>query len=171
MEDKEPNLKEKVDELYDLIKSNPKLTKKRNIRIPKKAKVKSRKIRKGWVGILKIDENGNISGERQKIEGSAYNLSSNTYHATEGNNGSEGQEILFWNGKYPVIIQETKKKNPVRFNSGKNETFGQKYIMSLMAKDQLDKKKKLGGNGFLIWIIVAAVGFFIIKSLIDKGGV
>ncbi len=165
-EEKELNLKEKVDELYAL-KEIPKIKRKR-MRLPRKARVKKKQIKKGWVGVLKIDENGNISGEKTKIEGSAYKLKSGTYHATEGNKNQEGQEILYWGGKYPVIIQETKKKNPKLFNGGENETYGQSYIQALMLNDQISKKKGLNSK-VLIWVALAVVAFFVIKTLMDKG--
>jgi len=167
--EKELNLKEKVDELYAL-KENPKI-KKKKIRLPRKARVKKKQIKKGWVGILKVDENGNLSGEKVKIEGSAYKLKSGTFHAIEGNNNEEGQEILFWNGKYPVIVQETKKKNPKLFNGGKNETYGQPYIQALMLNDQLSNKKKGIGAKALIWVALAVVAFFVIKTLMDRGSI
>ena len=172
----EVNLVDQVKQLHDLFvkpeleKREKKEKKKKKIKIPRKAKVRKRRIKKGWVGILRVDENGNIIGERQKIEGSAFNTSDGTYHATDANNGLNGQEILFWKGKFPVIIQETKKKNPVRFNSSPNETYGQKYIMALMNKDLIKQKKSLGGN-WLIWVIAAVVIFFVVKTIIDRGGI
>lgn len=172
MDEKEPNLKEKIEEVYSLVKENPKLMKKRNIKIPRKAKVNKRRIKKGWVGILRVDENGNLTGERTKIEGSAYKLKSKTYHAIgDGDSETNGREILFWQGRYPIFVQESKKLNPIKFNGGKNETHGQDYVMSLMSKDALKPEKKgLGGGTIFIWIVVIAVAFFIIKSLIEKGG-
>jgi len=38
--------------------------KRKKMRIPRKAKVKKGKVKKGWIGIIRIDENGNLSGER-----------------------------------------------------------------------------------------------------------
>ena len=99
-------LKEKVDILFEAANKG----KLKNMKIPRKAKVRKGKIKKGWIGILKIDENGHISGEKQKIEDSTFQLKDGTYHSTDG------REILFWEGKFPVIVQETKRTNPVRFN-------------------------------------------------------
>jgi hypothetical protein len=149
-------LKEKVDNLYKALNlentQDAKNLKVKVLKMPKKSKVRKAKIKKGWVGVIKISENGNISGEKVKVEDSAFKLKDGTYHATNG------QEILMWEGKFPVIVQETKKLNPVRFNQGENETYGQKYVLATMLKDAIKVKGK--GGGFIIWIIVAAALFF-----------
>lgn len=159
MEKEELSLKEKVDLLFSEVENNPKKVK--NLKLPRKAKVGKRKIKKGWVGILKIDENGNISGEKQQIEDSTYKLKSGTYHALEG------QEILKWNGKFPVVIQSVKKLNPSNFLSEVNETYGQKYVMARMLKDAIKIKNK-GGN-FIVWIIIIIVGFIAFNYFKSKG--
>lgn len=166
----EKNLSEQVKELHNLLVESNK-PKEKPMKFPRKAKVKKRKIKKGWVGVLKIDENGNASGTKVQIEGSAFDLDKKkTYHATEGRNDEEGQEILFWNGKYPFLVQETKKKNPKKFNCGQNETYGQRYIQTMMLNDQIKQKKSLGGS-WILWIIGGAVVFFIVKTLMDKGSI
>ncbi len=133
--------------------------KSKKMRLPNKAKVRRSKIKKGWTGVLRVDENGNMSGEKQRVEGSAFKTTDESYHATDGH------EILFWNGKFPIIIQETKTKNPKLFNEGENETYGQKYIMALMLKDTIKDKKK-GGKGILIWIAIAAVIYIVGKYVL-----
>jgi hypothetical protein len=164
---KEPSLTDKVDELYNLMKENPKQMKK-NLKLPRKARVKKRKIKQGWVGVIKVDENGNATGEKVKVQGSAFDTTDGSYHA------SDGREILFWDGKFPFYIQPTWKKNPIQIRSEneKNETYGQNYIQALMLNDHLDgkKKKSFGGNP-LIWIVIAAVIGFIIYNISQKGGV
>lgn len=140
----EPSMKEKVDLLYEAInKSN-----KKKIKLPRKAKVRKGKLKKGWVGILKIDENGNISGEKQQIEDSTIKLKDGTYHATDG------REVLFWEGKYPIIVQEVTQENPINFLDKENRTYGQKYIMAKMLKDAIIKKK--GGGSLILYILVGA---------------
>ena len=49
------------------LESQKRIIKTKDMKIIRKAKVKKRKIKKGWIGVLKIDENGNISGEKQKV--------------------------------------------------------------------------------------------------------
>jgi hypothetical protein len=134
--------------------------KSKKLRIPKRAKVKGRKLKKGYIGILKIDENRNISAEKQKISGSAYRDKDGIYHATDG------REILFWMGKFPVIIQGSWKTNPFKFNpeSENNETYGDTYKMAKMLKDTIKVKSKAGGS-IIIWILLAGAALFGINYL------
>lgn len=149
-EKKELSIIEKA-RLFEEYQNIPEKSKK--LKLMRKAKVKKGKIKKGWIGILKVDENNNISGEKQMIEDSSLRLKDGTYHATDG------REILMWEGKFPVVIQSTKKINPVDFNinQGENQTYGQKYIMARMLKDAIKFKSKMGG--LIIWIVlgIAAV--------------
>ena len=140
------SLRERLEKLEATTKEKPQ---KKKLKIPRRAKVRKGKIKKGWVGIIKIDENGNISGEKQKIADSTYVLKDGTTHATDG------REILFWNGKFPVVVQETKTNNPVRFNEGENQTYGQKYIKARMLKDAILVKKKAGS--IVLWIVLAII--------------
>jgi len=157
VEFKDLSTKDKIDELYEVLKD----TKKQKIKLPRKAKVSRRKQKQGYVGILYIDENGNIYGEKQKIEGSV--LRENRairYHATNG------KEILFWEGKFPIVLQPTWKINPldIRKDTNKNETYGQPYIMARMLKDMIVLKKK-GGLSILA-IIGLVIGGYIVYKLI-----
>jgi hypothetical protein len=154
---KEVPLKEKIDTIFNQLEkentSGIKIFRRKKMKLLRKSKVRRMRRKKGWIGILRIDENGNISGEKQKIEDSTLKLKDGTYHSTDGS------EVLFWEGKFPVLVQETRKKNPVRFNSGENQTYGQKYIIAKMLKDTIKVKPKLGG-GIIIWIVVAIALFF-----------
>lgn len=153
-------LKTKVDEMYDAWSDK----KKKKIKIPRKAKVGRSKIKKGFVGLLRIDENGNISGYKTKIEGSSYNSSKNIYHATDRT------EILKWEGKYPILIQPTWKKNPLYIakETGEiNETYGQPYIKAKMLKDVILVKKNAGMG--IAWIIGIAVAGYIAYSIFTGG--
>lgn len=129
---------------------------KKPIKIPRKAKVRKSKLKKGWIGIIKVDENGNLSGEKQKLEDSTIRLKEKTYHAVKGD------EIGMWEGKYPVIIQKTWKKNPVtikRIEEEKNETHGQKYIMARMIGDTIKVKAAAGGKAILYLVLAGAIGY------------
>ena len=163
---KEIPLKEKIDAIFNQITQADKdeKSKKKAIKLIKKAKVRKRKIKKGWVGVLKIDENGNISGEKEKIIGGTIKSSEGTYHATDG------REILFWQGKFPVIIQPSWKKNPlmVKKENEVNETYGQKYIMARMMVDTI-KVKTGGGAKAILWIAGLAIAGYIAYTLL-KGG-
>lgn len=129
---------------------------KKKLRIPRKAKVSRSKLKKGWIGIIKIDENGNLSGEKQKLEDSTIRLKDKTYHSIQGD------EIGMWNGKHPLVILPTWKKNPIKLKrqeNESNETHGQKYIMARMLGDTIKVKATAGAKGFLYLIIAAAVAY------------
>ena len=159
-ETKELNLVQRVDRI-DKVLDNPKIAKKiaREVKLPNKAKVKKAKLKKGWIGILKIDENKNISMEKQQIEDSTLRTKDGTYHSISG------EEILKWNGKFPVIIQATTKISP--YLSNLNQTIGQKYIMARMLKDAIKVKSKAGN--FIIWVIVAIIVVIGISYLLKSG--
>jgi hypothetical protein len=159
----EKSLIEKVNQADEFIeKIKQRKIKVRDLKLPRKAKVRRSKIKKGYIGVLKIDENRNISGEKVKLDGDAFDIKERTWHSTKG------EEILFWKGKFPIIIQPTWSKNPIDVRKEKptNETYGQKPIMAKMIKAVLVKSKKKGGA--LIWIVLAVVGFIIWQ--IFKGG-
>ena len=129
----------------------------RKIKIPRKAKVRKGKIKKGWIGVIVIDENGNLSGQKQKVEDSVVRLKDKTYHAIDGS------EVGLWEGKFPVMIQQTWKENPISVKRGddKNETYDQKYIMARMLGDTI-KLKAQGAMGLLYVIgfcIAAYIGY------------
>jgi hypothetical protein len=126
----------------------------KNIKIPRKAKVRKRKLKKGWIGILRVDENRNITAEKQKVIGSCFKDKEGIYHSTDG------REILFWQGKFPIIIQPSWKLNPLKIipEEEKNETYGQKYTMAKMLSDTIKVKSK-GGN-IIIWIIAIGAALF-----------
>jgi len=155
MEENIPLIK-RIEQLTQIVESKEQENiKTKRIKIPRKAKCRRRKIKKGWVGVLKIDENGHISGEKQKVEGFTVKLKEGTYHATDG------REVLFWEGKFPVIIQPTWQLNPIRIKKDevtKNETYGQKYVMAKMLKDAITLKK--GKGSIIVWIIIIAVVLF-----------
>jgi hypothetical protein len=155
------NLTQKVDTLYKLAKEG----KIRKLRIPRKAKVKRSRIKKGYIGILRIDENGNIAGEKQKVIDSTYKVKSGVYHALEGD------EILFWQGKYPLVIQPSWRNSPLKIGEVTepvNETNIQKYIMARMQSDTIKPKRSFGW----IWIVLVILAIVIaISYFTKKGGV
>lgn len=158
---------EKLKELEQFkedVESGKKKKRKKKLKIPRKAKVRRGKLKKGYIGVLKIDENKNLSGEKVKIEGSAFQTKDELYHATDGS------ELFFWEGKYPILIQPTWSNNPMGINpkNEKNETYGQPYIKAKMHHDAIKDKKKKGGN-IIIWIIVGAAVLFGINYLMGGG--
>jgi hypothetical protein len=141
-----------------------KVIKTKDMKLIRKSKVNKRKIKKGWVGVLRIDENGNISGEKQKVEDMTVKLKDGTYHATDG------REILFWEGKFPVVFQPNWMANPIQIRKDipmNNETYGQKYIMARMLKDAIVLKNK-GSMSIIIWILIIGAAIFGIKYFMGK---
>ena len=120
----------------------------KKLKLPRKARVKKRSLKKGHIGILRIDENRNITAEKQRISGSSFKSKDGYYHATDG------REIFFWEGKFPVIIQPSWKNNPLQIipEQEKNETYGQPYIKAKLLRDVI--KVKSTGGGMIIWILL-----------------
>jgi len=160
---KEKNLVEKVEEIYENLNSPNKKDRKKAMKIMRKAKVSRSKLKKGYIGVIKIEENGNASGEKSKIENFVYKLKKGDYHV------SDGGEKLWWNGKHPFLIQPTWKLSPLDLRKKpeeKNETQGQKLVLATMKKDLITKK---GTGNSIIWIVLLIVAAVIGYSLI-KGG-
>jgi len=155
--DEEKPLLERMKELENQV-VEPKIKK---LRLPRKAKVKKRRLKKGWIGIIKVDENGNFSGEKQRIEGSSYKTKDGTYHAMDGS------EVGFWMGKFPVIVQQSWKLNPMKLKKDEkeaNEVYGQKYVMARMLSDTI-KVKKGGGKAIIIIAVLLIGGYFLAKYM------
>ena len=153
--DKPKNLVEQMKELKQFkeqVISGEIKTKK--LKIPRKCKVKKRKLKKGYIGILRVDENNNVTPEKQRVYGSSYRDKEGFYHATDG------REILWWMGKFPILIQPSWKNNPLNINSKeeKNETYGQPYIKAKMLADTIKVKSK-GGN-VIIWVLIVGAVLF-----------
>jgi hypothetical protein len=163
----EPNMekpKSLVEQVKELSEFKTKVIsegiKRKELKLPRGAKVKGRKLKSGYIGILRIDENGNLTGEKQKISGNSYQDKNGLYHATDG------REILFWQGKFPVIIQKSWKNNPtnLRPENDKNETYGQPYIKARLLRDTIKVKSQAGG-GIIIWILIGGAVLFGINYL------
>lgn len=159
----EKNLLEKVDEVHDILTSKNRKNKSKTVKLMRKAKVRRSKLKKGYIGVIKIEENGNMSGEKVKVEDFVYKMKKGNYHVTDGG------EKVWWNGKHPVIFQPTWKLFPLDFRKEsheRNETKGQKLVMATMKKDLIKVKTK--GGGVLIWVLLAVAGFIGYSLL--KGG-
>lgn len=156
---KEKSMKEQISEIHTALE-NPK---KKKIKLPRKARARKRKLKKGWVGALIIDENKNIHGEKIKIEGGCFNEKKGVYHA------SDGKEIFWFNGKFPIIIQPTWRNNPLEIGKdleNENQTYGQKYIKARMLADVIKVKAK--GGSIIIWIVVIAAVLFGINYFLGR---
>ena len=161
-EKKDLTLKEKIDSLYNLIgQEKDKKKRKKKLKILRKAKVSKSRFKKGWCGILFLNENRTISGQKVKLEGGTYRTKKDDYiHVTDG------KELIFWNGKYPILFQRYDKLNPTNLFAKpgeKNEMYGQDLVKLRYKKDLIQEKKK-GGMSILFIIIILVVGYFLIKT-------
>jgi len=131
----------------------------KKLKLPRKVRVKKRNLKKGYIGILKIDENRNITAEKQKVVGSSFRTKDGLYHATDG------REIFFWEGKFPVILQPSWKNNPLMIDqkTEKNETYGQPYIKAKLLRDVI--KVKSTGGSMIIWILLGVAALVGINYL------
>jgi hypothetical protein len=157
----EKTMKEKVDDLYNIFQDTN--VKKKELKLLRKAKVRKRKLRKGYIGIIRIDENMVASGEKAKIEESTCRTKDGTTH------GFDATEMMMWNGKFPVLIQPTWKNSPltIREKDGKNETAIQKLIKLRILRDTI-KETKEGGFGIL-WFLIAGIVLFVGYNYIKTG--
>ena len=158
---------EKIDEIYDRItnmgeKERKKLERKekKKLKIPRRAKTSKSRRKKGWCGILFLNENKNISGQKVKLEGGTYETKDKNYHVTDGH------EIVFWEGKWPILWQRYDKTNPTNLSpkeGDKNEIYGQDLIKLRMKRDVIKEKKK-GGMSMIVIIAILVGGYFIVKA-------
>lgn len=152
----EITLKQKIDSLYD--EKHPK-EKKKEYRLGGKGRLSKGKLKRGYIIVQKIDENKNVSFEKQQIDDSVFKTKDDNYHAVSK------EEILFYKGK-PMVIQPSIKLNPYQ-PTGDNEVFGQKYVQAKMLKDFIKKKGR--GAGWIVWfLIIGAIIFGI--NYISKNG-
>lgn len=156
----EPTLTDKVESLWNDANN---VIKRKPMKLPRKAKIRKRKAKKGWVGIVRVDENNNASGEKVLLKDSSFITRDKLFHATDG------KELIMWDGKFPVFFQESKKINPKNFkwNEGNNETYGQPYVMAKMLLEAV--KPKRGGMSIILWFLAIGVAIFLINKFIGGG--
>lgn len=163
-DNKEPSLKEKIDFIFNTIQGEGEKKIIKKLKLPSKAKVSKNRMKKGWVGVLFINENRVISGQKVKLDGGTYKTKDGNYHVTNG------KELMFWDGKYPILWQRYDKLNPTNLLSSegeKNEVYGQDQIMLRMKKDLIKDKKSLGFGWISILLIVVG-GYFLLKAFFPK---
>ena len=153
--EEEISLKEKIDILFDQREEK----KVKKFKVPRRGNPSKRKLKKGYMIVMRVDDNKNVDFEKQPIEDSTYRLKQGTYHSTEE------KDIFLYKGK-PLIIQPAKKLNPHNPLSGENETYGQKYIMARMLKDTIKMKKSSGS--IIIWIVVIGAILFGVNYFLGK---
>lgn len=167
---KEPSMKEKVDSIFSKLNTldEKQIKKLKKLKIPRRAKVSKSRLKKGWCGVLFVSPNKVIKGEKVKLVGGTYDTKDGNYHYTDGH------EIVWWEGKYPLLWQRYDKTNPssvlisdnlVPKQGDKNEIYGQDQIKLRMKTDVIKDKGKGGGMSLIIIIAVLVGGYFLVKLL------
>jgi len=127
----------------------------KGFKIPMKARVNKKKLKEGYVTIVEIGENKNVSFTKEPIVDSTIKLK-DTFHTLTSD------DIFFYKGK-PLIIQAKGRINPYNPLDGPNETYGQKYIMARMEGDKLITKKSIGwGMGIGAIVILGIIAYAIL---------
>jgi len=168
MNEKELSLKDKVDKTYNFISSMDDAGKKKvernlskNLKLQRKAKTSKNRRKKSWCGVLFLNENRTIQGQKVLLEGGTYKTKDGNYHVTDGS------ELAFWDGKFPLLWQRYDKLNPTNLfptEGEKNEIYGQDSVMLRMKRDIIKEKKKGGGMSILVMMGILAAGYFLIKT-------
>lgn len=151
------SLKKEVESLKEEVESQKKKPKK--FRLPGRGKVSKGQVKKGYLTILVVNENGAVDFRKEPLKDSTVKIRDNenlTFHAVNP------EDVLSYNGK-PFVIIPRNKKNPYNPSKGDNQTYGDKYILARMESEGLSLKKKLGGLGMSIAGLV--VGGIILYSV------
>ena len=162
-EQKQTSIRDEIQELKELVSDTSRKKKGKKIksfRLPLKAKVNNAKLKKGYVTVVKMEDNFGVDFIREPIVDGTIKLD-DTFHAVEE------YDIFNYKGK-PLIFQPKSKLNPYNPLKGKHETYGQKYIMARMEGDKITNKKKLGIGISIGALIIGAV---IVYALFSGGGV
>lgn len=155
--EEEKSLKDEVRELKSLIRGDP-TKKKKKFRLPFKARLSKKAVRQGYVTVAIIRENKNIDFVKEPIIDSTIKLDGDSFHSLKD------EEIFYYKNK-PFIFQAKSRLNPYNPLEGKNETYGQKYVMARMEGDKITMKKKLGlGISIGALIIVAVIAYALIAG-------
>lgn len=162
--EKESTLKEKVDEIYSVLKEGDR-KKTKKLKLPRQAKVRKSRMKKGYCGVLFLNENRTLRGEKVKLDGGTYKTKDENYHVTNG------QELFFWEGKHPILFQRYDKLNPTNLlakGEDKNEIYGQDLVMLRMKRDVIKPKAKGFGMSWLFLIAILVGGYFLIKAFFPQ---
>jgi len=160
MEEQTTSLRDELKELKEIVSESKKKPRKkeRGFRLPYKAKVGNRKLRDGYVTVVKIEDNMGVDFIKEPIKDGTIKLG-DTFHAVEE------YDIFHYKGK-PLIFQPKSKLNPYNPLTGQNETYGQPYVMARMEGDKITGKKKIGIGLSIGALIIGAV---IVYALFSGG--
>lgn len=155
--EEEKSLKDELKEMRVLLRGEEE-KKVKKFNLPFKARLSKGKVKKGYATVAVIRENKAIDFIREPIVDGTIKLDGDTFHAVSD------EDIFLYKNK-PFIFQAKNKLNPHNPLSGKNETYGQKYIMARMEGDKIVGKKKIGwGISIGALIIIAVIAYALIAG-------
>jgi|TARA_Y100000310_G_scaffold339488_2_gene432300 hypothetical protein len=149
------SIREEIREIKGLVETvGTKKKKKKPIKpfkLPFKARINNSKLKKGYLTVVKIEDNMGVEFTKEPIVDGTIKLDGDTFHAVED------FDIFHYKGK-PLIFQAKSKLNPYNPLKGEHETYGQKYVMARMEGDKITGKKKMGlGISIGVLIIVGII--------------
>jgi hypothetical protein len=128
--------------------------KKKRFKIPFKGKLGKLRIKKGWVTVMKIGSNRNITFTRVPIDEQTAMVDGTPRIMT-------ADEVLFYKNKPLVILPEWSVK-PFSPTDNYEEVIKQQYasqgyklLLNRMKTEAINAKKKFGGP--MLWIIILLV--------------
>ena len=164
MEENEPNLRQKIDQIYkklgDADIPEPNKEKKFKFKLGK-GRLSKKNIKDGYVTVLYI--HNNLHAEFMKKQIIQNTIKIDDYHE------ATTEDIVMHKNKPLIIVCEWNEKP---FNGrrdyedaaqAKTLTYGQKYILNRMKSDLIKPKNPISGMT-IIWIIVALVGGYILYT-------
>jgi len=166
----EKSLKEQLKEINEKLPEvkNPK---EKKFKLPWKARLGKAKLKKGYITVEVINENKEIDFKREPIGDGTVKIG-DTIHAIDE------LDVFTYKGKPFAHIPKTKLNpwNPLSdyLNTertydgkrlGKNEIYGQKYIMARMKADFIKTAKKIGwGATIFILAIIGIIAYAFITG-------
>lgn len=139
----------------------------KKFKLPFRARVGRGKSKKGYVGVLKLNENMVITPSKEKIEEQTIMIDGVPRLATG--------EYVWRLGKQSIIIQPSWSVEPIAPKSlfqksidDNTNTKGFKILLAKMKNVTLDSKKQV--SGWLKWILGLGLAGVIIYAFITSGG-
>tara|TARA_R100000750_G_C2343899_1_gene95420 strand:- start:335 stop:814 length:480 start_codon:yes stop_codon:yes gene_type:complete len=145
-------LRDELKEVKKLLgeKEGTKKKRRKDFKLPFKARVGNNKLKNGYLTIAVINDNMGVDFRKEQIKDGTVKID-DTFHAVEE------FDIFNYKGK-PFIFQAKSKLNPYNPLKGDNETYGQPYVMARMEGDKITSKKKVGlGISIGVLIIVGVI--------------
>src|SRR3990167_2846066 len=159
-DEREPNLKDVLLKLNEKLETldEEKIKKQRGFRFPWKARVGKKQLKKNYVTLIKINENGNLDFTKEQIEDQTIIVDGVPRLAT-------GSDVLRYKGKPVIIVHSGSVKpfTPHFFNPEEHleevkekgyDTTGYRLLLAKIKLGAIQPKKKMGWLAIGIGILV-----------------